>query len=840
MIRALRQIVWTVAATLTACSAGPEKDTLADLHRVEPELTDVTIEDSLERAEASYRRYLEETPSRVMAPEAMRRMADLKIEQEFGIIGTDALREVAVDETGETMSARSSAMAPKEDAGQSPATERMASGLGQGFNEEQQTFEQRATEAYGFANVGNEDSVALPEMAGQPTPDGPLAAIEIYKKILTEFPSYERNDQVLYQMSRAYDELGQADDALAVMDRLIAEYPDSRYLDEVNFRRGEYFFVRKKYLDAEEAYGAITRAGPVPSYYELALYKLGWTLYKQDFYEEALNRYISMLDYRLSIGFDFDETYEEDDEHRIADTLRVISLSFSNLGGPEVIDEYFAAVGQRSYADRIYSNLGEFYLDKLRYQDAASVYNSFTKLNPYHRIAPHFTMRVVEIYEEGEFPQLVVESKKEFAKRYAVQAGYWQHYDIVEATEVMGFLKTNLADLATHYHALYQDELLVEEQSANYAEALQWYRQFLSSFPGDPETPPTNYQLADLLLEHGDFEQAAIEYERTAYDYPRYEQSAAAGYAAVYAYRQNLTTVTGSRKVDVAVATVESSLRFVEAFPEHAEAPPVLGAAADDLYAMQEFERAITSARMLIERYPGSDQSLLRSAWIVVAHSSIDISNFAEAEQAYVEVLALTEPEDDSRIAIVDGLAASIYKQGEQASLLEDYQGAANHFLRIRNVAPDSAIAVSATYDGAGVLVRLEDWARAASVFEQFRSENPEHELAPDATRQLAMIYRNDGQAERSAIEHVRIADESADPELAREALLIAAELYEEANTIQQALAIYERYVSDYPTPVDVALETRTRMAEIYQQDGRVRRYHEELRNIVAVDKSAG
>lgn len=820
---------------LTACSGLPEKNTLSDLHAVEPDLNDLVIEDSLERAEASYRRYLEETPSRVLTPEAMRRMADLQLEREFGVIGTGEMIEAAVQEDAAELTA------PQPERGEllEDNAERAPTGLEQKYGEEQAAFESRASAPLQLAGSAAE-SQELPGMSAESGVGGPLAAIETYRKILKEFPNYERNDQVLYQMSRAYDELGESEDAMDVMAQLIQEYPDSRYIDEVYFRRGEYFFVRKKYLDAEESYQAIIDAGSVSSYFELALYKLGWTLYKQEFYEEALDCYIAMLDYRISIGFDFDQQHEQDQEHRVEDTFRVISLSFSNMGGSEVIDEYFAAKGSRSYADKIYRNLGEFYLDKLRYQDAAAVYNSFVDLNPSHRVAPHFSMRVIEIYEKGEFPQLVVESKKGFAQRYAVDADYWSYYEISEATEVMDFLKTNLTDLATHYHALYQNEELVVEQAENYAEALHWYQAFLSSFPEDIEAPPTNYRLADLLLENKDFAMAALEYERTAYDYSEHEQSAAAGYAAVFAHRQNLETVSGSGHMEVQLATVESSLRFTESFPDHEEAPAVVGAAADDLYAMQDYERAINSAHMLIDRYPESGKALIRSAWVVVAHSSIDIAQYVDAEDAYVEVLALTGEDDETRGAIVDGLAAAIYKQGEQALLLEDYGLAASHFLRIRDIAPGSAVAVSASYDGAMALVQLEVWGRASEVFESFRSANPDHELAPDATKQLADIYRKDGQTDRSAAEHVRIADEATDPDLSREALLIAAELYEEAELTPSALQVYERYIAEFPKPVDVALQTRMRMAEIYKQDGQLERYHAELRTIISIDEAAG
>jgi tetratricopeptide (TPR) repeat protein len=145
----------------------------------------------------------------------------------------------------------------------------------------------------------------------------------------------------------------------------------------VHFRRAEHFFTRKKYRDAEGSYEAIIKMGPVSEYYELALYKLGWSLYKQEHVRRALRQYVALLDYKVSIGYDFDAKHEEGDERRISDTFDIISLSFSNNGGPEAVQQFFARNGKRSYEDRVYRNLGEYYLTKLRYHDAAKSYNTF-------------------------------------------------------------------------------------------------------------------------------------------------------------------------------------------------------------------------------------------------------------------------------------------------------------------------------------------------------------------------------------------------------------------------------------------------------------------------------
>ena len=768
-MNAVRATIASVAAAMLAggCASVSEKGTLAELANVKPDTDEVILEDSLERAAVSYRRYLEETSESELTPEAMRRLADLTIEREYGIIGSGGIEEMAAPERSTPAAADSGA--------RKPATAATPS-------ETDTQFETRASARETMLAEGPELDALLPPGVASSAPDGPREAIETYRNILANYPDYERNDQVLYQMSRAWDELGQPDEAMAVMDQLIARYPQSKYLDEVHFRRGEYYFVRKRYLAAEEAYGSVIELGSGTTYFELALYKLGWSLYKQELYEEALTNYLAMLDHRLAAGYDFDQLDEQSEEHRIADTFRVISLSFSNLGGPEVIDEYFARHGARSYADKLYGNLGEFYFSKLRYDDAASVYKSFIEINPFHRVAPHFGMRVIEIYGEAGFPQLVVESKKAFARRYALDAEYWAHFAVEDSADVVEFLKINLTDLANHYHALYQDEALSDERPASFAEARAWYGQFLTSFPTASESPGINYQLADLLLENSDYREAAGEYERTAYEYGDHGKAGAAGYAAVYAWREALAATSGADSLAVRELTVTSSLRFADAFVGHEQAPVVLGAAADDLYDMQHFARAIDAAETFIERYPLADNELVRSAWAVVAHSSIDLADYPYAEQAYGEVLARTAPDDENRPAVVDGLAASIYKQAEAANLIEDYRAAAGHFLRIRDAAPTSEIRKAAEYDAAAALTKLEDWAGASDVLERFRSDFPEHELNREATQQLAFIYREDGQLERSAAEHERMAAEADEPELGREALLAAGALYDEAR----------------------------------------------------------
>ena len=156
-------------------------------------------------------------------------------------------------------------------------------------------------------------------------------------------------------------------------------------------------------------------------------------------------------------------------------------------------------------------------------------------------------------------------------------------------------------------------------------------------------------------------------------------------------------------------------------------------------------------------------------------------------------------PGDQSRAARIENLAAAIYKQGEQANAREDYQEAAQHFLRVGRKAPTSTIRVNAEYDAAAALMQFKDWKTAAAVLAGFRNLFPGHALQPEVTRKIAYVYREDGQFSLAADEYERMERESKDDEVRREALLTAAELHEKAGNQVRMLAVYRRYRGLFP-----------------------------------------
>jgi outer membrane protein assembly factor BamD (BamD/ComL family) len=875
MSRHLRRLSVPCLVVLASC-ASPTGDTagsIGELRHASADLTDVKIDGSTDLAIRSYREFLEKTPDSGMTPEALRRLADLKIQKEYGTLEgvkrnqeKAALREATgvAGTIGETAPGAATAVAaaaavatparpaaaarlleqrPLPKAEQHARAGRKATKKNAGdaaiAQESSRDFEARATRADAIRTVAPA-AIAAPDGSAV-EPQGEAAeAIALYRKLLAKHPHYERNDQVLYQLSRTYDELGMTDDAMAVMNRIVKEYPKSRYVDEVQFRIGEYWFTRRKWLAAEKAYLSIAEMGAASSFHELALYKLGWAFYKQDLYEDGLHRFTALLDHKIRTGYDFDRPKDPLEAQRVEDTYRVISLSFSNLGGPQAVNAYFDKLGRRSYEVNVYGNLAEHYLDKLRYNDAAASYKAFVKREPYHKVAPRYDTRVIDIYKRGGFPKLVIDANKEFVVNYGLKSPYWNHFDVKDSPEVVGYVKTSLKDLANHYHALYQERKFDKDKPENFREAMRWYRDYLASFPQEPESPGIHHQLAELLLENQSFAEAAAEFERTAYDYPAHDKSSAAGYAAVYAHRKALAAVAADDRHLAVQQTIRSSLKFATTFPAHEKAALVMSAAIDDIFAAKDYAQAVSNSRRFIAMFPNAEQPLRRAAWITLAHSSFELGHFKDAEEAYVQSLPLVADGDKARANLIENLAASIYKQGEEAGQQGDHRTAAQHFLRVAQAAPTATIRPNADYDAAAALIQLKDWDGAAKVLTAFRSQYPGHKLQPEVTKKVAHVYREAGQLALAAAEYERTESESKDLEVRTAALQLAGELYVQAHETDKAVAVYRRYVASFPKPLDVAIETRFKIAGLLKARQDTAAYQAELKAIVDADAAGG
>ena len=752
---------------------------------------DTTIDGSRGKAKETYQSILESPVDQTVQREAMRKLADLSAEE----------TELVVSDK---------------------------------FDQADQQHSQPDQGGHGALTTGGADS---------------QAAIKLYEGLLKNNPNSAKDEDILYQLAKAYEQNGDYEKTLETLTKFSLRYPKAAYIDEIYFRKGEIFFTLKDYAEAEKAYQKIL-AWKKSQFYEISSYKYGWSLYKQDKYVDALDIFFTILDKKISpknaLADNFSASRSE--QEFIKDTLHVVSLCFYHMNGADSIASYLAKRGARSYDFLIYRQLGDLNLSKERLSNAVDSYRAFIKSTQGYPQTVLLQQKIIDAYEKPEFAKLRLQEKEEFMRVYRqyeerltgpIPKSYSEHIifkDQKARENIIAFLRENIEDLARYYHA---DAQKTKQKSA-YKKAISWYLELINNFKDGSHIPGITFLLAEALYENEQYAEAVIRYEEVAYSLTASNHGAEAGYAALLAYQQHEKKLSGYEKSVWRRNAIMSALRFSENYPRDARVPALLTTATEELFSLKQYDKAEYAARLILKMGDKIEQKLRHRALIIIAHSDFEREFYDRAEAGYVEVLSFMPADAKERNDIVEHLAASIYKQGEQLRALDKVEEAIAHFLRVARLTPGSAIRITADYEAALGYMTLRDWKNASRLFSDFQKAHPDHPLLPDISKQLANIYLDLDQPLQAAAELEKVMLSNKDVPIRQEAAWQAAEMYEKADAIEDAMRLYERYIELFPSPLEQAIEVRSKLSAIHYKNNNVKLRDYWLQEIVKADRLGG
>jgi TolA-binding protein len=725
-------------------------------------------------------------------------------------------------------------------------------------------------------------------------------AIALYRELIELQAGQPGRDKLLYQLAKAYALDGRTGESAQVLDQLAREYPNSPYLAEAEFRRAERAFSDGDYMAAEDHYRAVVTVGEDSPFIHNARYMLGWAQFKRNRYRESLVTFTLVLDSVVAAQGSL-EGVQGPQKNLVDDTLRVMSLVFSHLDGAKTISQTYQKLGWRPYNHLLYQRLGDLYLEKKRYRDSAETSAHFVAQYPNSDYAPGFSVRIVDVYDQGDFPSLLLPAKEDFVTRYGIHSAYWAQKPAAIRNYLRPYLHGYLQELARYSHAQAQalskrpsgskrlsGSKRPETATAHYEKAARWYEAFVESFPKDEKTPDTLFLLGEAYYESGHLAKAIAAYERVAYEFADPEKGAEAGYSAILAANQLIETGPVAEREQWRKHRTESAMNFADHYPGDQRAPAVLTHAAQDLLAGGEFRRAVTTARRLTEWQPPVEPALLKTAWLIAGQGHFDLDQYAEAEQAYRQVLSLmpagkqpaqagnqpvlpkqpvltgNQPvpagkqptlagrqlvpaqqqkameSGPTRQQVIERLAASLFKQAEQRLAANDKAGAIGQLQRVSALAPETAIGINAAYDAAVYLMDLERWPEAERQLIDFRTRYPRHALAATLPAKLVLVYQAMEKWRPAADELRSMADSDKDPELRRQSLIMAAELYERSGVTDQAIPAYRAYANTYSKPFAETLEAANKLVTLYGKTGDIKKRDFWLNKLITLDAKAG
>ncbi|SHF23912.1 Tetratricopeptide repeat-containing protein [Microbulbifer donghaiensis] len=660
------------------------------------------------------------------------------------------------------------------------------------------------------------------------------SAARQYEALAQEAP---RDDYILYRLARARALDGQPQASLQALEGIAATAPQSPFITEVLFRRGEAAFNRRDYTAAARDFRALLEHGDSP-FADNARYMLAWSEFKSSDYRTSTQTFLQLLDL-LYQRAPFAELPQG--QQRLADdSLRGLALDFSYQGGAAVIETFNPDGAARAFQHELYRALGDWYREKERYRDSADTYLSYVEHYPESAEAPALHLQAVETLQSAGLNGEVLPAKREFVRRYGVRSTYWAQADEPQREKLRGWLRPWLEELARYDHARAQalaaqagkitdikkrreQQNVAAESRRAYLAAAELYQQYEETFPADPQTPPLVFLMAECLEQAGDYARAWEAYSRVAWEYRDKTHGAEAGYAAILSSAQVQKQLHKQAADSVEAESlwqernIAASLKFADAWPQDARALPVLVAAADKLLQQSRYVDAITAAvRADGWQPPPNPQQQLNIA-MILGHSHFEVRNYALAEQAYARVLNNSSADATLRDTARQRLQAAIYRQAELALADGPNERGLQHLLRVRD-SGRSEIAATAQYDAINHLIELQQWQRAGAELADFRQYYPAHPLTPTLAAKAVVIFRALEMPAAAAGELLRLAQSDPDSEVRRQSLYMAAESFQQAGDRQQAIDAYRRYSEQWQQPAEQRLEAQFQLTQLHAQ----------------------
>lgn len=401
----------------------------------------------------------------------------------------------------------------------------------------------RATDAAGKARLGTEATAALNK-----SKDYLLKTVKIYKALTDNeaFRNYPKLDTVLFYYAYTLQGGRYMKEARAVYDKLLKNYPNSKYVPEAHLAFADYFMEAGQLSDAEARYRMVLKFPKAPVY-GFAMYKLGWINLQLQRHQEALESFFGVVQATKS-------------DAKQAKLNRAAQLGFvrayAEIGKPDKAFSAFERV-DRAFAVEMLAHLAQIYIEQGKHDRALYVLRELVTRAPADaRVCAwqHTSARAM-LSIPGTGTTEVVATIENLVKLHRAL----ETKPSVPAREAQE-CRTHAAAMSSQLGRAYHAESTKTRNPESLAYAIKLYRAFLDGFPDDPARGEIQYLLAEALwasaagerndrLQDERWGRAADAFTEIASRDPSHTDAA---YAAALAWMNTLESDAPAEAVDIA------------------------------------------------------------------------------------------------------------------------------------------------------------------------------------------------------------------------------------------------------------------------------------------------
>ncbi|HSO33433.1 MAG TPA: tetratricopeptide repeat protein [Labilithrix sp.] len=691
---------------------------------------------------------------------------------------------------------------------------------------------------------------------------------DLFARVLKDYPWFSQYDLALYVDGFLAYEQGKQDEALDRFNRILKDFPRSRFVADAHMARAEALFNGKYDYQA-----ALVEYEEVLKYknsdlYGLALFKSAWCMWRLGRSEEAAKRFVSVFEVTDAPagGAKTNSAQRKQLDELQAEALKYLVEVFTEDEKNTAQDVYgfLTKIGGDRFAGKVVRALALQFYDQSHYDRGIEAYELLLKLEPASSEAGGWVLQIAQGYNAVEdWPRLRATYERAVTGYTTGTAWAKTQGDPAVVTRQTADVEKQLKEHALQLHAKAQKD---KTSRAEFEGAAGLYGVYLSKFEGEKNAFQIHYYLGEIYFHHLDKgNDAATQYMAAARAMPKDEalkeplktQRHDAIYNAIAALERvrfgELEARKRQRSGDSGSAfqETEADKKFAEAlelyaqlYPNDPALPELFFRQGRQYYDYGVYDSAVKIWGSLLEKFPRSQYAL--AAGELILDSFNRAKNYENIETWARRLKSAPAFASDTNQKKLDTLIVqAVFKQGEQKAAAGEHGDAARAYLRAAKEFPNDPRAAQACVNAeleaqkAGDTEALKEGAKL--VTGKAYASKPE---SPHGAWIAAATFQSMGLFAESAEFHEAIAGlaDREHPnyqkyEHAKDAAFNAVVLRVATGEHDKAITNGNRFLAQYGTTAD-ADEVVFQMGKAHQNAGRNKEAADLYRRYLARSKN--
>ncbi len=700
--------------------------------------------------------------------------------------------------------------------------------------------------------------------------------IALYRRLIDQFPDYRLLDGAYYLLGYTLRQQNETEAGTAAWKTLVDRFPQSRFYAEVWFRIGDSYFDDENW---PEAIAAFKKVVPLKDsdFYDKGLYKLAWTYYLVNRFDDAVGTFFELLDYSWSKKQGSTGGSVLEDE-----AIQYVAISFGDdnwergpeykklLKGTSAKDpdaefetdyvrfaaDWFARASStpKPYERDVMAKLGDNLFRQSKHAQAVVALERALSIDPMHRDAPRLQDQIVQCWvRERQFDKAAA-ARDVLVKNYGHGTAWAKRFgndaEALKAAEDLA--RSNLYSAAVYYHQQATAFFNADRQDLGvqyFRLASDAYSDYISRYPHDKNAYEMGYYLAETYYYSLRFDEAVRQYEAVRDSTAGIKYRAESALNAVYSYEKIIDAAVANgtlEKREIAAGARDPNKKaeqipelrtkyiaaidkFLEGGAEHEMAPAFGYRAGEILYSYGQYDEGVKRFRTVVDRYPDSDAArfaanlilddmLARKDWKAAAETAARFTDkkVGGASGEFQKI------QGGARFNIAKETLENgekLMNEGRIQEAIAQLESGAEQYLKLLDEDPKREFADVMMYNAALSFEKARRPLRAAGLYERLFKEYPTSEYAPEAMFRVAVKSEQAFNFDKAVETYLALVKKYPNTKQRSDAQINAALALEGQQQYEKAAQEFERYATLFPDNPDAA-DVFFRASVVYKKRG--------------------